>query len=55
MSTAGDDARASAIEVEELRKVYAGGTTALAGVSFAVGQGEVFGFLGPKRAIRQVQ
>jgi hypothetical protein len=42
MSTAGDGAGAPAIEVEELRKVYPGGTTALAGVSFAVGQGEVF-------------
>jgi ABC-type multidrug transport system ATPase subunit len=36
-----------AIEVDELTKVYPGGTTALAGISFAVGRGEVFGFLGP--------
>jgi ABC-type multidrug transport system ATPase subunit len=36
-----------AIEVEELKKVYLGGSTALAGVSCAVGRGEVFGFLGP--------
>jgi ABC-2 type transport system ATP-binding protein len=47
LSTHGDGAGAPAIEVDELRKVYAGGSTALAGVSFAVGQGEVFGFLGP--------
>ncbi len=36
-----------AIEVEDLGKVYRGGKTALAGVSFAVAQGEIFGFLGP--------
>jgi ABC-type multidrug transport system ATPase subunit len=47
MSTAGDGAGAPAIEVEELQKVYPGGATALAGVSFAVGRSEVFGFLGP--------
>jgi ABC-2 type transport system ATP-binding protein len=47
MSTAGDGAGAPAIEVEELQKVYPGGATALAGVSFAVGRGEVFGFFGP--------
>jgi ABC-2 type transport system ATP-binding protein len=37
----------AAIEVEDLAKVYAGGKTALAGVSFSVGRGEIFGFLGP--------
>jgi ABC-type multidrug transport system ATPase subunit len=52
MSTAGDGAGAPAIEVEELRKVYPGGMTALAGVSFAVGRGEVFGFLGPKGIVQ---
>jgi ABC-2 type transport system ATP-binding protein len=36
-----------AIEVEDLGKVYGGGKTALAGVSFAVAKGEIFGFLGP--------
>jgi ABC-2 type transport system ATP-binding protein len=39
-----------AIEVEDLSKVYQGGkttTTALAGVSFSVDQGEIFGLLGP--------
>jgi ABC-2 type transport system ATP-binding protein len=37
----------TAIEVEDLTKVYPGGKTALAGVSFTVGRGEIFGFLGP--------
>src|SRR5262245_4959379 len=36
-----------AIEVQDLVKVYRGGKTALAGVSFAVTPGETFGFLGP--------
>jgi ABC-2 type transport system ATP-binding protein len=36
-----------AIDVEDLVKVYRGGKTALAGVSFAVARGEIFGFLGP--------
>jgi ABC-2 type transport system ATP-binding protein len=36
-----------AIEVADLAKVYAGGKTALAGVSFSVDRGEIFGFLGP--------
>jgi ABC-2 type transport system ATP-binding protein len=37
----------AAIEVEDLVKVYAGGKIGLAGVSFCVGRGEIFGFLGP--------
>jgi daunorubicin resistance ABC transporter ATP-binding subunit len=36
-----------AIEVEALVKDYAGGKRALAGVSFSVERGEIFGFLGP--------
>src|SRR5262250_726956 len=36
-----------AIEADDLVKVYPGGKTALGGVSFAVGRGEIFGFLGP--------
>ena len=38
------------IEVRDLVKVYAGGTRALDGVSFAVQPGELFGFLGPNGA-----
>jgi ABC-type multidrug transport system ATPase subunit len=36
-----------AVEAEDLARVYPGGKTALGGVSFAVGRGEIFGFLGP--------
>jgi ABC-2 type transport system ATP-binding protein len=38
------------IEVEQLRKVYPGGTEAVAGIRFEVGPGEVFGLLGPNGA-----
>jgi ABC-2 type transport system ATP-binding protein len=44
MSAGGSGA---AIEAEGLVKVYPGGKHALAGVSFSVGRGEIFGFLGP--------
>ena len=38
------------IDVDELAKVYPGGTRAVDGVSFAVEEGEFFGFLGPNGA-----
>jgi ABC-2 type transport system ATP-binding protein len=38
------------IEVENLRKEYAGGTVAVDGISFQVAKGEFFGFLGPNGA-----
>ncbi len=41
---------APAIYARGLTKVYAGGTTALAGLDLEVGRGEVFGFLGPNGA-----
>jgi ABC-2 type transport system ATP-binding protein len=41
------DVQSPAIEVQDLVKVYPGGTRALDGVSFSVAAGEVFGFLGP--------
>jgi ABC-2 type transport system ATP-binding protein len=37
----------SAIEVQDLVKVYPAGSRALDGISFSVAAGEVFGFLGP--------
>src|SRR5712691_718517 len=40
-------AASAAIEAEDLAKVYPGGKRALAGVSFTVERGEIFGFLGP--------
>ena len=39
-----------AILVENLTKTYKGGVKALQGVSFRVGQGEIFGLLGPNGA-----
>jgi ABC-type multidrug transport system ATPase subunit len=42
-----EDQGITAIAVEDLTKVYPGGKAALAGVSFAVDRGEIFGFLGP--------
>ena len=38
------------IEVEKLRKVYAGGVEAVAGIDFEVAPGEVFALLGPNGA-----
>src|SRR5882724_13337159 len=38
------------IEVKDLRKTYPGGTEAVRGVTFAVKEGEFFGFLGPNGA-----
>jgi len=40
----------SVIEVENLVKVYSGGTRAVDGISFHVGAGELLGFLGPNGA-----
>jgi ABC-type multidrug transport system ATPase subunit len=37
----------TAIEVDDLVKVYPGGTTAVSGMSFQIGRGEIFGLLGP--------
>jgi ABC-2 type transport system ATP-binding protein len=41
------DGGGPAIEVADLGKVYPGGKVGLAGISFAVERGEIFGFLGP--------
>src|SRR5437773_8850518 len=38
------------IEVHNLRKLYAGGVDAVAGIDFDVAPGEVFGLLGPNGA-----
>jgi ABC-2 type transport system ATP-binding protein len=47
--TAGRAAAAASatIQAKDLAKVYPGGKRALAGVSFSVERGEIFGFLGP--------
>ena len=54
MELAGSSATAPAgqpaIDVRDLVKVYAGGTRAIDGVTFAVPEGEFFGFLGPNGA-----
>jgi ABC-2 type transport system ATP-binding protein len=47
MTDRAGSAMSPAIEVEDLAKTYTGGKRALAGVSFSVGRGEIFGFLGP--------
>ncbi len=39
-----------AVIVEDLVKVYPGGTRAISGINFTVAQGEFFGFLGPNGA-----
>jgi len=41
---------APVIQVDDLVKVYKGGTRAVDGISFTVGDGEFFGFLGPNGA-----
>ena len=38
------------VEVEDLVKVYPGGTRAVSGIDFIVGRGQFFGFLGPNGA-----
>jgi ABC-2 type transport system ATP-binding protein len=40
----------NAIEIRDLRKVYAGGKEALKGVSLDIPQGQIFGLLGPNGA-----
>ncbi len=40
----------AAIQIDQLRKIYAGGKEALKGVTFDVPRGEIFGLLGPNGA-----
>lgn len=40
----------SAIEVEQLSKLYPGGKRSVNNLSFSVASGEIFGFLGPNGA-----
>ncbi|MGE5137125.1 MAG: ABC transporter ATP-binding protein [Gemmatimonadota bacterium] len=47
--SAGPPAAAPVVRVEQLRKTY-GGTVAVDGVSFTVGEGEIFGIIGPNGA-----
>jgi ABC-2 type transport system ATP-binding protein len=47
---AGPPAGTPIIEVADLVKVYKGGTRAVDGISFSVGEGEFLGFLGPNGA-----
>jgi ABC-2 type transport system ATP-binding protein len=47
---AADPRRDVAIETSGLVKIYSGDTRALDGITFAVAQGELFGFLGPNGA-----
>jgi ABC-2 type transport system ATP-binding protein len=47
VSRGGGSSLGPAIEVENLVKVYSGEKTAVAGISFTIGRGEIFGFLGP--------
>ena len=46
----GPNEQQTAIEVNDLTKVYAGGVEAVKGVTFTVRRGEVFGLLGPNGA-----
>jgi ABC-2 type transport system ATP-binding protein len=39
-----------AVEVSDLKKKYSGGVLAVNGVSFSIGEGEIFGLLGPNGA-----
>jgi len=40
----------NAIDVQDLKKTYAGGVQALKGLTFSVRPGEIFGLLGPNGA-----
>ncbi len=49
-TTTNGTAAPAAVEVEDLRKTYAGGVEAVKGIDFTVAPGEVFGLLGPNGA-----